>query len=177
MYKIFKDKERVFKCNVDVQGVDIKDCKARLIYESDNGIFMLKGEIDKSGICKIKIPKEKFLDEGTSGKIYLEVIAESTIFEAWNSEFEVQFDKKVKIVLEENSDKKEEELISEDSTENIKVSASVIEDDLENNEDDYVSLETKNENNNTKNFIDNITGDIDIDNEDVLDFNTFLNKK
>jgi hypothetical protein len=156
MYKIFKDKEKIFKCNVDVQGANIKDCKARLLFESEEGIFMLKGDIDKNGICKIKIPKEKMLQEGISGNVTLEVIAENTLFEAWNSEFLVSVDKKVKVNVVEDDfdelDKETEDDLTNESNQveepveeinKLKVSAIVEEDIEEDIEEDLNELEVK----------------------------------
>jgi hypothetical protein len=203
MYKIFKDKDRVFKCNVDVQGADIKDCKARLIIESELGIFMLRGEIDKSGICKIKIPKEKILNEGTVGNMTLEVIAESTVFEAWTGDFTVSFDKKVNVILEENSDGDIEDIDKEfNSNDNTtKVSATLI-DDEDYSESQVVDIEEDEEDLNIENIPSSIEKqdnvildeykeqdkpiinkkiekeeDTYIQNEGVMNFDSFLNRK
>jgi hypothetical protein len=44
MYKIFTDKGKLFKCNIDISGASMKDCHARLL-ETDDNIFLYKGKV------------------------------------------------------------------------------------------------------------------------------------
>jgi ABC-type dipeptide/oligopeptide/nickel transport system ATPase subunit len=134
MFKIFKDKDRVFKCTVDVFGANIDECKARLIFEYNDQVIMYKGSIDNNGQCKVIIPKVKGFNEGESGKVTLEVIADNTLFESWSSNFEVAFDKKVNIVFEnsDNSDNPKQDTKNNiDEELNSKRVSVIIEDDTE----------------------------------------------
>ncbi len=186
MYKIFKDKERTFKCNVDVQGADINDCRARLIFESESGIFMLKGDIDKNGICKITVPKEKMLSEGVSGNITLEVIAENTIFEAWNDRFEVLVDKKVSVVLE-NFEEPTKNSIKEEEAHGLRISASFIDEEEEVIEEnieeelveDVIDFESEIEEADLEPLVQesNNNKSKEKGKEEILNFDSFLNKK
>jgi hypothetical protein len=40
MYKIFTDKGKLFKCNIDISGASMKDCHARLLLETDDNFFI-----------------------------------------------------------------------------------------------------------------------------------------
>jgi hypothetical protein len=40
MYKIFTDKGKLFKCNIDISGASMKDCHARLLLETDDNIYI-----------------------------------------------------------------------------------------------------------------------------------------
>ena len=63
---------------------------------------MFNGEIDKKGKCTIPIKKLAILNEGTVGKIRLEVIAEGTVFTPWEDDFKVKMSKKVAIKIHES---------------------------------------------------------------------------
>jgi hypothetical protein len=186
MFKIFKDKDRLFKCSVDVQGANINDCSARLIFEFNDQIIMYKGAINENGQCKIVIPKIKKFEEGDSGKVTLEVIAENTLFESWKSEFEVTFDKKVNVVLENNDSS---DIISEENKEVLndkKVSVSIIDDEVDNvfeKTETPKNVEKTVEKTETHKKVEKIIEkntkkkeNKEYINEDVLDFETFFNK-
>ena len=63
---------------------------------------MFEGEVDKKGKCNIPIKKLGILNEGTTGKIRLEVIAEGSVFIPWEDDFKVRLSKKVSIKLNES---------------------------------------------------------------------------
>jgi hypothetical protein len=42
MYKIFTDKGKLFKCNIDISGASMKDCHARLLLETDDNFFYIR---------------------------------------------------------------------------------------------------------------------------------------
>lgn len=111
MYKIYQDKEKIFECTVDVKGANITDTVARLIFEGDKGsstFYMIPGSIDNSGNCLIKIPKLKNLKEGSTGKIFLEIIAENTLFTAWSSDYQIDVSKSVNVSVNEDTSSKNE---------------------------------------------------------------------
>jgi hypothetical protein len=101
-YEVYKDKSENFSCDVLVEGAKISDTQARLILESDDWTLMFEGEIDRNGKCNIPIRKLNILEEGTIGKIRLEVIAENSIFIPWEDDFKVRMSKKVMVQIHES---------------------------------------------------------------------------
>lgn len=101
-YPLYKDKSETFSCDVAVEGADLNDTSVRLIVESDEWTLMFNGEVDKKGKCNIPIKKLGLFNEGTTGKIRLEVIAEGTVFTPWEDDFKVKLSKKVEIKLNES---------------------------------------------------------------------------
>ncbi len=63
---------------------------------------MFTGEIDRNGKVNIPIRKLNIFEEGTKGKIKMEVIAEGTVFTPWEDDFEVKMSKKVMVKFNEN---------------------------------------------------------------------------
>lgn len=96
-YPVYKDKFESFTCNVLVEGAKLNNTKARLILESDDWNLVFEGDIDQTGKCTIPIKKLNIFDEGTVGKIRLEVIADNTIFRPWEDDFKVRLSKKVEV--------------------------------------------------------------------------------
>jgi hypothetical protein len=106
-YVVYKDKFENFSCNVFVEGAKIHNTKARLVLESDDWNLVFEGDIDEYGKCTIPMKKLNILDEGTVGKIRLEVIAENTIFTPWEDDFKVKLDKKVAVEVPKKNVQKE----------------------------------------------------------------------
>ena len=107
MYKLYTDKQETFECDLFLEGADLKESSARLIVESKDLTLMFKGTIDDKGNCKVPIKKLKgLLGEDTTGNIKLEVIAEDTLIEPWQSEFVVETSKKVTVEVKGQEDKK-----------------------------------------------------------------------
>ena len=97
-YKLYTDKKENFECDLFLEGADLKDTNARIILETQNLTLLFQGTIDKEGNCKVPIRKLRgLLDEKTTGNIKLEVIAEGTLIEPWQSDFVVSTSKKVKV--------------------------------------------------------------------------------
>ena len=107
-YKLYTDKQEVFECDLFLEGADLKDSSARIIVETDNLTLLFKGKINKDGNCKVPIKKLRgLLDEDTTGNIKLEVIAEDTLIEPWQSDFVVSTSKKVKVEVKSQQTKKQ----------------------------------------------------------------------
>ena len=120
MYKLYTDKQETFECDLFLEGADLKQSSARLIVESKDLTLMFKGEIDDKGNCKVPIKKLKgLLDENTTGDIKLEVIAEDTLIEPWQSDFIVDTAKKVTVEIK--SQKEEKPQIKESTKPQVKV--------------------------------------------------------
>ena len=110
-YKLYTDKKEVFECKLHLEGASLSDSSARIVVESNNISFLFPGKIDKDGNCKVPIKKLKgLLDENSKGKIKLEVIAEGTLIEPWDSDFFIETSKKVKVeVKSQNKSKKQDD--------------------------------------------------------------------
>jgi hypothetical protein len=68
--------------------------------------LMFKGTIDDKGNCKVPIKKLKgLMSENTTGDIKLEVIAEDTLIEPWQSDFVVETAKKVTVEVKSQKEK------------------------------------------------------------------------
>jgi len=106
MYKLYTDKQETFECDLFLEGADLKQSSARLIVESKDLTLMFKGEIDDKGNCKVPIKKLKgLMGENTTGDIKLEVIAEDTLIEPWQSDFIVDTSKKVTVEVKSQKTK------------------------------------------------------------------------
>ena len=106
MYKLYTDKQETFECDLFLEGADLKQSSARLIVESKDLTLMFKGTIDDKGNCKVPIKKLKgLMGENTTGDIKLEVIAEDTLIEPWQSDFVVETAKKVTVEVKSQKTK------------------------------------------------------------------------
>mgnify|MGYP006222504389 CR=1 FL=1 len=120
MYKLYTDKQETFECDLFLEGADLKQSSARIIVESNDLTLMFKGEIDDKGNCKVPIKKLKgLMSENTTGDIKLEVIAEDTLIEPWQSDFIVDTAKKVTVEIK--SQKQSKPQIKESTKPQIKV--------------------------------------------------------
>ena len=106
MYTLYTDKGEDFKCNIGVEGAKISDTQARLVLKNDNINLLFEGKVSSDGTCTIPIKKLKnILEEGTTGEIKLEVIAEDTYFTPWEDEFEVKTNKRVTVEVANDTTK------------------------------------------------------------------------
>ncbi len=101
-YKLYKDKSEVFSCDIEVEGANIKDSQVRIVVESNEWSLLFDGNIDENGKVNIPIKKLSLLEEGATGKIRMEVIADGTIFVPWDDNFIVKLSKKVMVKFDES---------------------------------------------------------------------------
>ena len=107
-YKLYTDKQEIFECDLFLEGAELKDSSARILVETKDLILLFPGTIDEKGNCKVPIKKLKgLLGEDTTGNIKLEVIAEDTLIEPWQSDFVVSTSKKVTVEVKGQSNKKQ----------------------------------------------------------------------
>ena len=119
-YKLYTDKREVFECDLFLEGADLKDSNARILVETKDLTLLFPGKITEDGNCKVPIKKLKgLLGEDTTGNIKLEVIAEDTLIEPWQSEFVVETSKKV--TVEVKSQKEEKPQIKESTKPQVKI--------------------------------------------------------
>ena len=97
-YKLYTDKQEIFECNIFLEGASLTKATSRIIVETPDLKLLFEGTIDKDGNCKVPIKKLRGLvGEDTKGTMKLEVIAEDTYFNPWESDFEVDTAKKIKV--------------------------------------------------------------------------------
>ena len=107
MYKLYTDKQETFECDLFLEGASLKDSSARILVETKDLTLLFPGTIDKKGNCKVPIKKLKgLMGENTTGDIKLEVIAEDTLIEPWQSDFVVSTSKKVTVEVKSQGNKK-----------------------------------------------------------------------
>ena len=95
--KFFKDKSETFSCELEIEGAALKESSVRLRLDFENDLtHLLEGTIDDKGNCEVKVPPLKEL-KSKNGTATLEVIAESTFFTPWESEFSIETSKTVGI--------------------------------------------------------------------------------
>ena len=103
-YKLYTDKQEVFECNIYLEGASLTQATSRIIVETQDLKLLFEGTIDKDGNCKVPIKKLRGLvGEDTKGTMKLEVIAEDTYFLPWESDFEVDTAKKIKVEVKQQS--------------------------------------------------------------------------
>ena len=106
-YKLYTDKQETFECDLFLEGADLKESSARILVETKDLTLLFPGEINEEGNCKVPIKKLKgLIGEDTTGNIKLEVIAEDTLIQPWQSEFVVETSKKVTVEVKGQGDKK-----------------------------------------------------------------------
>jgi hypothetical protein len=95
MLNFFKDKKSSFSCDIEIEGASESKSEARIILEIDNKNYLFYGDI-KNGVVDINIPALSFID-AKSGNAKLEIIAENTMFQPFEAEFEIKQQKTVKL--------------------------------------------------------------------------------
>lgn len=127
MQTFYKDKTKIFECQISVDGANLNETKARLILEFPDRNLLFHGNIGKNGKCKIKIPALKEMEE-VEGNAVLEVIAENTHFESWSDKFKLKQNKKVQVEMVGNDDS---DLITEEVDNELKPKVTVITENVE----------------------------------------------
>jgi hypothetical protein len=98
VFNLHTDKNSNFECRIELEGASLKNAIARIVVESQKLNLVFNGTITEHGKCTVHIQEMKgLLEEHTKGKIWLEVIAEDTYFQPWESNFEVVPSKKMTV--------------------------------------------------------------------------------
>lgn len=99
LYKIYRDKEEIFECNISVQGAKLSSSQVRLIFDHEICNLVFYGKISKDGKCVVPLKKMNFYPERSTGRVRLEVIVDDTIFIPWEETFIVEGAKKVTVQI------------------------------------------------------------------------------
>jgi hypothetical protein len=110
-YKLYKDINEEFVCDIAIEGSSPEDTYARIIVDSDEWSLMFPGEI-RNGKCIVPIKKLGILKEGEMGTIKLEVVAEGNLFIPWEDRFKVKLSKKVTVALNETKQQQRKPLVN-----------------------------------------------------------------
>ena len=103
-YELYTDKQEIFECKITLEGASLKDARSRIVVNTPDLKLMFEGTIDNQGNCKIPIRKLRgLLGENDKGTMKLEVIAEDTYFEPWNSDFIIDTSKKINVEVKGQS--------------------------------------------------------------------------
>ena len=106
-YTLYIDKKENFECQLQLQGASLRNAKARMIVENNDFNLMFEGKISRNGKCIIPISRMKgLLDEGMTGMMKLEVIAEDIYFQPWKSKFTVDIKQKLTVEVKSQIEKK-----------------------------------------------------------------------
>jgi len=101
MYKLLKDKNNEFQCEIKLEGTNAKDAKVRLFLEADGCEYSFTGQI-KDGECTVPMGKlKKYENLLESGKIRLEVIADDTLFVPYESDYQLEVEKRVTVEVKQ----------------------------------------------------------------------------
>lgn len=93
-YKLYKDINEEFICDIAIEGTTIDETFARIVIESDEWSLIFPGTIE-NGKCIVPIKKLGIFKEGQIGNIKLEVVAEGNLFVPWQDKYKVKLSKKV----------------------------------------------------------------------------------
>mgnify|MGYP003334625149 CR=1 FL=1 len=102
MYKLLKDKNNEFQCEIKLVGANSKNAKVRLFLEGSGCEYSFNGSIDGDKL-RVNMGKlKKFEGLLETGKIRLEVIADDTLFVPYESTYELEESKAVTVEVVEN---------------------------------------------------------------------------
>lgn len=99
VYKLFTDKNNTFQCKLELEGASLDDATVRIILEGKNNRnYLFEGSMNNSGDCVVNLDKlSDLFKAGDSGNMWLEVVAEDAFFLPWQSLFEVDASKKLRV--------------------------------------------------------------------------------
>lgn len=101
LYKLYRDREESFECNISVEGASLSSAQVRLIVDTNLINLVFYGKLYKDGRCLVPLKKMTMLPEGTRGQIRLEVVVDDTLFSPWESSCIVEGAKKVSVDIKQ----------------------------------------------------------------------------
>lgn len=101
MYKLLKDKNNEFQCEIRLEGASAKGAKVRLFLEADGCEYVFTGAISNDK-CSIPMGKlKKYANLLESGRIRLEVVADDTLFTPYESDYQLEEERKVTVEVKQ----------------------------------------------------------------------------
>jgi hypothetical protein len=101
-YKLYKDINEEFSCDISIEGANIAESYTRIIIETTEWSLVFPGII-ANGKCIVPIKKLGILKEGDIGIIKLEVVADGNLFIPWSDTFKIKLSKKVTVNVNEQA--------------------------------------------------------------------------
>lgn len=102
-YSLYIDKHEEFNCSIQLEGASAQDASARLIIETGDWNLVFDGIIENNQ-CKIPLKKLKsVMNEGDTGRIRLEVIADDTLLKPWDDTYQALVSKKAVVEFNQPS--------------------------------------------------------------------------
>jgi hypothetical protein len=103
MYKLLKDKNNEFQCEIRLEGASAKNAKVRLFLEADGAEYSFNGKIEGEQ-CIVPMGKlNKFANLLENGKIRLEVVADDTLFVPYESDYQLEAEKRVTVEVKQQT--------------------------------------------------------------------------
>lgn len=89
MLLIRENEQKSFRFAIEVNGTELENTSARLVFEDINSNKFFPLHINSDGSCEYQLDYAavKSLSEG---RVYLEVVAESMLFKPWEEEFRIE---------------------------------------------------------------------------------------
>jgi len=98
MYTLQLDQNKNFECKLKVRGASLNKSFVNLVIENGGFDIRLRGDIDKDGNVKIPIVRLKnIIEENSTGKMFLEVVAEDTYFVPYKVDYSTEISKKIEV--------------------------------------------------------------------------------
>ena len=97
LYKLYRDREETFECNISVEGASLSSAQVRLVIDTNLLNVIFYGKLYKDGRCLVPLKKMTMFPEGAKGQIRLEVVVDDTLFSPWESTCIVEGAKKVSV--------------------------------------------------------------------------------
>ena len=106
MYNLYLDDPRSIKCEVEIEGADASNSKARLMIETKNRCLYFNGTVKGNGEVEIPINMLKgVLGENVKGTMLIELVVDDMLFTPWKSEFVTKVKRQVALNIKEGLDK------------------------------------------------------------------------
>jgi predicted nucleic acid-binding Zn-ribbon protein len=101
LYKLYRDREETFECNISVEGASLSSAQVRLVIDTNLLNVIFYGKLYKDGRCLVPLKKMTMFPEGAKGQIRLEVVVDDTLFSPWESTCVVEGAKKVSVDIKQ----------------------------------------------------------------------------
>jgi predicted nucleic acid-binding Zn-ribbon protein len=101
LYKLYRDREETFECNISVEGASLSSAQVRLVIDTNLLNVIFYGKLYKDGRCLVPLKKMTMFPEGAKGQIRLEVVVDDTLFSPWESTCIVEGAKKVSVDIKQ----------------------------------------------------------------------------
>lgn len=97
-YKLFTDKSNNFQCKIELEGASLNSAAVRLVIEGKSRKYLYEGTVGDDGFCRVPIDRlNEIFSAGDQGSMKLEVIADDAYFVPWESTYDIDTSKKVRV--------------------------------------------------------------------------------